>query len=404
MIVAASDSGKVAGIDSQSGEIIWHLFFPYNTAKGGPPKLFVQRGPAHYGYDASCALIFVDENTGTPTLVSFNPLTGAVTQEKALSRGLSQVVMLHHADEHHVKPLLVLSGPQSATIEPPSAAKHLSALGADAKMFVATKDVAGGSLTGQQLAVSADGTVTLTPVWTLHSPGAKILHVVGKPAEEKVHSQGRVMADRSVLFKYVNPNLALALAEGTDSLGKTFINVYLVDLVTGRVVFSASHKRVNGPYRIVHSENWAVYTYFNEKSRRGEIASLELFEGSSQSNATVFSSLSTKVTAPFVERQAFILGSWGFIAALKDTTTEKAITTKNVLLATTNGAVFNVPRHALDPRRPNVNTPPEMREFGLPPYIPELILPPDMVLNYNQVCIKTIRTARLNPCLKAAVS
>ena len=57
------------------------------------------------------------------------------------------------------------------------------------------------------------------------------------------------MADRNVLFKYVNPNLALALSEGTDSLGKIFINVYLVDLVTGRVVFSATHKRVMGPYR-----------------------------------------------------------------------------------------------------------------------------------------------------------
>ena len=74
---------------------------------------------------------------------------------------------------------------------------------------------------------------------------------MGKPAEERVHSQGRVMADRNVLFKYVNPNLALTLSEGTDSLGKIFINVYLVDLVTGRVVFSATHKRVMGPYRSV---------------------------------------------------------------------------------------------------------------------------------------------------------
>jgi hypothetical protein len=158
----------------------------------------------------------------------------------------------------------------------------------------------------------------MIPVWTLANPGTKIVHVVGKPSDEKVHSQGRVMADRSVLFKYVNPNLALALAEGKDSLGKTFINVYLIDLVTGRVVFSASHKRVNGPYRIVHSENWAVYTYYNEKSRRGELASLELFEGGTQSNGTVFSSLSTSVTSPLVERQAFILGpASGHIAALQ---------------------------------------------------------------------------------------
>ena len=103
------------------------------------------------------------------------------------------------------------------------------------------------------------------------------MHLVGKPTDQTVHSQGRVMADRSVLFKYINPNLAFVLAEGKDASSKSFINIYLVDLVTGRVVFSATHKRVNGPYHIVHSENWAVYTYYNEKSRRAELSRYDKF-------------------------------------------------------------------------------------------------------------------------------
>ena len=65
-----------------------------------------------------------------------------------------------------------------------------------------------------------------------------------KPTEEVVHSQGRVMADRSVLFKYINPNLAFVLAEGQDSSGKGFVNIYLLDLVTGRIIFSANHRYV----------------------------------------------------------------------------------------------------------------------------------------------------------------
>ena len=116
------------------------------------------------------------------------------------------------------------------------------------------------------------------------------------------------MADRSVLFKYLNPNLGFVLAEGKDASSKTFVNIYLLDLVTGRVVFSAAHKRVGGPYHVVHCENWAVYTYYNEKSRRAELASLELFEGKTQSNSSVFSSLHTTVNQPLVERQSFILG------------------------------------------------------------------------------------------------
>ncbi len=76
------------------------------------------------------------------------------------------------------------------------------------------------------------------------------------------------------------------------------------------------------------------------------------------------------------------------MAALKDTVTEKAITTKNLLLATASGYVYNVPRHFLDPRRPNINTPPEMREPGIPPYVPELVFPPEVILNYNQTLAK----------------
>jgi hypothetical protein len=39
----------------------------------------------------------------------------------------------------------------------------------------------------------------------------------------------------------------------------------VIDLVTGRIFFSATHKKVAPPFHAVLSENWAVYTYFNEK-------------------------------------------------------------------------------------------------------------------------------------------
>ena len=106
--------------------------------------------------------------------------------------------------------------------------------------------------------------------------------------------------------------------------------------------FFSIYRRVQGPYHVVHSENWVVYTYYNEKSRRAELGSLELFEGKTQSNATVFSSLHNTVS-PLVERQSYILGP-AFVTALKDTVTEKGITTKNLLMATASGAVYNIPR------------------------------------------------------------
>lgn len=56
------------------------------------------------------------------------------------------------------------------------------------------------------------------------------------------------------------------------SLDSDILNIYLVDVVSGNVVFSMNHRRVKGPVKIVHSENWLVYSFYNEKIRRNEIS------------------------------------------------------------------------------------------------------------------------------------
>lgn len=106
------------------------------------------------------------------------------------------------------------------------------------------------------------------------------------------------------------------------------LSIYLIDVVSGSIIFSVTHKRAKGPVHIVHSENWLTYSYFNEKWRRTEIASLELYEGKEQSNETEFSSLSSP-KYPYIERQAFIMPAT--ILTMKETITEKGITSKHIL-------------------------------------------------------------------------
>ena len=114
-------------------------------------------------------------------------------------------------------------------------------------MFVANLDADRQGIHGFRIMINEDNSLDMIPVWSFSSSNANIIHLATKSTEEVVHSQGRVMADRSVLFKYLNPNLAFVLAEGKESSnGKSFINVYLLDLVTGRIIFGANHKRVQG--------------------------------------------------------------------------------------------------------------------------------------------------------------
>lgn len=49
---------------------------------------------------------------------------------------------------------------------------------------------------------------------------------------EHVHSQGKVLGDRRVLYKYLNPNLVAVATEVTPDT-KPGISIYLMDAVTG---------------------------------------------------------------------------------------------------------------------------------------------------------------------------
>ena len=92
-------------------------------------------------------------------------------------------------------------------------------------------------------------------------------------------------------------------------------------------MFSATHRRVLGRVHVVHAENWVVYSYYNDKFRRTEVASLELFEGRVLSNSSAFSSFSAP--HPVVDRQAYIYPA--HITAMKDTFSEKGMTAKHIL-------------------------------------------------------------------------
>lgn len=50
------------------------------------------------------------------------------------------------------------------------------------------------------------------------------------------------------------------------------LNIHLVDVVSGAIVTSLTHRRAKGPIHMVHSENWLVYSYYNDKVRRTEIS------------------------------------------------------------------------------------------------------------------------------------
>lgn len=251
-----------------------------------------------------------------------------------------------------------------------------------------------GSIRSFSFADSNQNELIAKQIWAIDLPMPLAgLQVLFKRFGEHVHSQGRVMGDRDVLYKYLNPNLVAIIGESIDSQEKPFVVLYLVDAITGSIIYTNVHKRAKRPIHIVHSENWIIYSYYNEKSRRTEISSIELFEGLTQSNSSAFSSLTrTQLVPSIVEQQTYIFPTG--IDVMADTITERGITSKHILIFLPSGGLLELPKAFLDPRRPIRPTPEHMEE-GLIPYIPELPIPAEGIINYNKTltAIRGIQTS-----------
>lgn len=112
------------------------------------------------------------------------------------------------------------------------------------------------------------GAVNADPIvaWSFQpGVGQKVTKIVSRPAHDPVASIGRVLGDRTVLYKYLNPNIILVTTVSEVASTATF---YLLDSVSGDVLHSSSHEGVDTtqPITSVLTENWFVYSLWSDLS------------------------------------------------------------------------------------------------------------------------------------------
>ncbi|XP_076263953.1 ER membrane protein complex subunit 1 [Rhynchophorus ferrugineus] len=382
IIVVATRAGKLFALDTLTGSIVWSYRLPNVQSFIGIDNeekmlLLVQRTAQYAPLPAHCVLLAQDTITGNGILFEFDPITGySKAGIQRLNYKIVQATLLPYQDKNFLKPMLVLSQDEQAHVYPTQAVSlikdHFST------MFLYVADTENSRLSGYTLKYSTEDSLQVTPSWNVDLAPSKLIAVSAKPANEHVHSQGKVLYDRSVFYKYVNPNLLAVATMTSDPIYNSVLSVYLIDGVTGLIIYGTSHKKARGPIHLVHSENWLVYTFFNERFRRNEVVALELYEGHWQNNNIAFSSFALS-QLPQVQSQAYILPSIPQTMAV--TLTERGITNKFLIIALTTGAIIEIPWMFLQPRFTNMPCGPEESCI---PYMPEIPLHSEATINYNQ--------------------
>lgn len=329
MIIVVTRVGKIFGIDNMSGKIHWTRYLSdlkTFSELNENVKLVAQRTARHFPHPIQYSVIGRNRISDQGVIYQFNPITGVEVNTVRLDFKIKQLSVLHESEaSSFIRPILILDEHDKIHVLPETFKSQAAGL----YLFTVKEE---GLVNG--FFVEKD--LNALPIWEL-SLNQKVINVAAKNSIEHVHSQGRVLSDRSVLYKYINPNLIAVTTLGNHQIHKTVLNVHLIDVVSGSIIFSMSHKRAKEPFYMVHSENWLAYTYYNEKVRRTEVTTMELYEGKTQVNSTVWSSLDPP-PLPLVERQSYILPM--AVVALKETITEKGITNKDVLCKTFSNIYF----------------------------------------------------------------
>ncbi|CAN9185139.1 hypothetical protein J4E82_004861 [Alternaria postmessia] len=237
------------------------------------------------------------------------------------------------------------------------------------------------------------------PVWSFTPPvGEKIAGYVARPVKDPVASIGKVLGDRRVLYKYLNPNLVLvtAVVESARSA-----SIYLIDSASGQVLHTMSHNDVDTtrPIPATVSENWFAYALTIDaasgaSSRGYQLVVSDLYEsplpddrgplGATSNSSTVQPSGSNGDAAkPYVISQSYQVPTE--ITHMSVTQTRQGITSRELLVTVPAvNAIIGIPRTVIDPRRP-VGRDPTAQEAseGLVKYTPVINFDPKWHLTHK---------------------
>ncbi|KAL9617942.1 MAG: hypothetical protein Q9160_007308 [Pyrenula sp. 1 TL-2023] len=368
-IIMASDYGLYA-MRFSTGQLQWRTTLPpYDRKRPRRKSLFVEGGQVKLLIDGGATFVF-DVNDG----------------QRIASQGSPEFRSVARILDSAAEPVSIFVSPKGQPDKIPGMSREGDFLITQQK----DQKVIGWSLSEEPKSL-----------WSF-SPGkgSKIIDAVSRPAHDPVASIGKVLGNRSVLYKYLSPNLALATSTSEDAL-----TVTLLDAITGTILYTTTHPSIDtsSPISSVISENWFAYSFFgnpsSEPSSPGakghHLIITELYESpypndrgplGAQTNYSAFSpSTFSSPPIPHTISQAFLTPQP--ISHLSVTQTTQGITSRLLLAYLPHtSALIGIPRTILDPRRPVARDPTslEAQEEGLFRYVPFLDFDPKWYLSHSR--------------------
>jgi hypothetical protein len=161
MMVIMTESGKLFGIDNESGKQHWVQVLKNfeGFANGQSARLLIQRTSKYYPLPAQCAIIARDQSSGNGIMFQFNPISGQPIDKGVvnLDYKIQYASLLHEHGENFLRGILLVDDKNNVHVLPETSLKQADGF------FLYTISKPNGILTGFLLEYDDKSNVSLTP-------------------------------------------------------------------------------------------------------------------------------------------------------------------------------------------------------------------------------------------------
>lgn len=286
-------------------------------------------------------------------------------------------------------------------------------------------EIGGNTLRGFRLYAGKDQSVVVQSLYNTTFPENEKIAAYGiKEPYDHVASLGKVLGNRSVLYKYLNPNI---LAVSTIKPNKEYTSelaVYIIDTVKGSIihhsVYEGGGESINMKPKIIQYENSIVCTFWNHgstklttseerdaeeeantftKGKNGKntrnkkqkklqkiikkganIVSFELYESEIENQSDLRKEFTSyEYLQPYIVSRSYLFDN--SILSIGVTTTRNSIPNREVIVGLDNDEMLGINSLYIDPRRKNSPPTDKDKEERLIQYHPLISTYPKHVMS-----------------------
>ncbi|KAI9339677.1 hypothetical protein BDR26DRAFT_381388 [Obelidium mucronatum] len=428
LLVVVTSTGKIHALETEFGKSIWTRWVGSSYSYSANDLEVLRAGAVKF--PPVVGIFGTSSISGDVIVHRINAITGAdfVTEQVPAVTSLAdadQIILVPGKEEKdHTNVYAVVDSENKITVYP-NTNEAVDAFVAALPTFYYYRVKKGDPHVKGYIVDNQGKNFVGKPVWSIDLPEHEVVaDFATKDRTEPVSSLGRVLGNRSVLYKYLNPNF-LALATLRETKSSSNVYLYLIDTVTGSIYHHSAYVGAGhaapglDSIFILQVDNSIILSYYNHGPERAEILvepetrvgldmeDVKAGEGAnkrrkkSSKKAAGASGNVVKNTAPNVKgyeitvleayempkadarvesdtytsfnvkKPSFLQQTYVFphqITAIGATRTGAGITSREILFGLSSQQLYGVNLRILDPRRPYGAPTAEDKEEMLFPY------------------------------------